>query len=71
MVEVMKIMGFLGGTEGKASTCNAGDLGLIPQVGKIPWRRTWQSTPVLLPGKFHGQGSLVGYTVHGIANSCT
>ena len=28
---------------------------------KIPWRRKWQSTPVLLPGKSHGQRSLVGY----------
>ena len=27
-------------------------------VGKIPWRRKWQPTPVLLPGKFHGQRSL-------------
>ena len=25
-----------------------------PWVGKIPWRRKWQPTPVLLPGKFHG-----------------
>ena len=25
------------------------------------WRRKWQPTPVLLPGKFHGQRSLVGY----------
>jgi len=31
-------------------------------VGKIPWRRKWQSTPVLLPGKSHGQRSLVGYS---------
>ena len=30
-------------------------------VGKIPWRRKWQSAPVLLPGKSHGQRSLVGY----------
>ena len=31
-----------------------------PRVGKIPWRRKWQSTPVLLPGKSHGEMSLVG-----------
>ena len=31
-----------------------------PWVEKIPWRRKWQRTPVLLPGKSHGQGSLVG-----------
>ena len=30
-----------------------------PWVGKIPWRRQWQSTPVL-PGEFHGQRSLAG-----------
>ena len=33
-------------------------------VGKIPWRRAWQPTPVLLPGEFHGQMSLALYTVH-------
>ena len=29
------------------------------------WRRKWQPTPVLLPGKFHGWGSLVGYSPWG------
>ena len=33
-----------------------------PQVGKIPWRREWQLTPGFLPGEFHGQRSLVGYS---------
>ena len=32
-----------------------------PWVGKIPWRRKWQPTPGLLPGKSHGQRSLEGY----------
>ena len=32
------------------------------QVRKIPWRRKWQPTPVLLPEKFHGWRSLVGYS---------
>ena len=36
-----------------------------PWVGKIPWRRKWQPTPVLLPGKFHGWRSLVGYSPQG------
>ena len=36
-----------------------------PCVGKICWRRKWESTPVLLPSKFHGQGSLVGYSPWG------
>ena len=33
-----------------------------PWVGKIPWRRNWQPTPVFLPGEFHGQRSLAGYS---------
>ena len=36
--------------------------GLDPWVGKIPWRKEWLLTPVFLPGEFHGQRSLVGYT---------
>ena len=32
-----------------------------PWVGKIPWRRKWQPTPVFWPGEPHGQWSLVGY----------
>ena len=40
-------------------------------MGKILWRRKWQSTPVFLPGKSHGQRSLVGYSPHGVADSWT
>ena len=36
--------------------------GCDPWVGKIPWRRAWQPTPVFLPGEPHGQRSLVGYS---------
>ena len=36
-----------------------------PWFEKIPWRRKWQPTPVFLPGKFHGQGSLAGYSPSG------
>ena len=43
------------GSDCKESVCNAEDLGLIPGIGKIPWRREWLSTPVFLPAKFHGQ----------------
>ena len=43
---------------GKESTCQCGKLGFDPWVRKIPWRRKWQLTPVLLPGKSHGQRSL-------------
>ena len=34
-------------------------------VKKIPWRRKWQPTPVFLPGKFHGQRGLAGYSLQG------
>ena len=36
-----------------------------PWVGQIPSKREWVSTPVLLPGEFHGQPSLVGYSPWG------
>ena len=36
-----------------------------PLVGKILWRREWQSTPVFLPEESHGQRSLVGYSPWG------
>ena len=35
--------------------------GLNPRIGKIPWRRKWQPTPVFLPGESHGQRNLAGY----------
>ena len=34
-------------------------------LGKIPWRRKWQLTPVFLPRESHGQRSLVGYSPQG------
>ena len=37
----------------------------------IYWRRQWQPTPVLLPGKSHGQRSLVGYSPWGREESDT
>ena len=42
-----------------------------PWVGKIPFRRAWQPTPVFLPGKFHGQRSLAGYSTWGHRESDT
>ena len=64
-------MGFPGVSDGKASAYNVGESGFNPWVGKIPWRRKWQSTPVLLPGKSHGQRSLVGYSSWGHKESDT
>ena len=47
-------MGVPDGSDGKESTCNAGDLGSIPGLGRTPWRREWLPTPVFWPGEFHG-----------------
>ena len=44
-------MGVPGRSDGKESTCNAGELGSIPVLGRSPWRRAWQPTPVFLPGE--------------------
>ena len=46
----------------KNPPANAGDAGSIPGKGKTPWKRKWQPTPVFLPGKFHGERNLVGYS---------
>ena len=58
-------MDFPGGSDGKASVCNVGDLGSIPGSGRSPGEGNGQSIPVLLPGKSHGQRSLVGYSPWG------
>ena len=56
---------FPGGPEDKESACNMGEPEFDLWVGKIPWRRKWQPTPVLLPGKFHLWRSLVCYSPWG------
>ena len=48
------------GSEGKASACNAGDLGSISGSGRSPGEG--HSTVVFLPGKSHGQRSIEGYS---------
>jgi len=59
---------FPGGTVGKESPCQCRRhkrCGFNYWVRKIPWRKKWQPTPAFLPGKFRGQGSLVGYSSWG------
>ena len=59
--------GFPGGTVLKNPPANAGNArvaGSIPGL-EDPWRRKWQPTPLFLPGKFHGQRSLAGYSPWG------
>ena len=50
---------------GKESACWYRRCGFDTWVRKIPWRRKWQPTLVFLPGKFHGQRSLAGYSPWG------
>ena len=64
-------MGFPRGSVVKNPPPNSGATGdrFDPCVGKIPWRSKWQSTPVVLPGKFHGQRNLAGYSPWGLKES--
>ena len=55
-------MDFPGGSAGKESACNVGDLGLIPGLG----RRERLPTPGFWPGEFHGL-----YVVHGVTKNQT
>jgi len=53
------------GTSGEESACQCRrhrECRFDLWVGRILWRRKWQPTPVFLPGKFHGQRSLAGYS---------
>ena len=54
---------------GKGPTCQWRQCGFDPWVGKIPWRRKQQPTPVVLPGKPNGQRSLAGYSPWGLKES--
>ena len=52
----------------KNPLARAGDVrhkrcGFDPWFRKIPWKRKWQPTPVLLPGESHGERSLAGYSI--------
>ena len=50
---------------GRESACQCRRCRFNPWVGKIPWRRKWQPTPIFLSRKSHGQRSLVGYSPWG------
>ena len=57
--------GFPSGASGKEPACQCRGLkrhGFDPWVRKITWRRKWQPTPVYVPGKFHEQRCLTGYS---------
>ena len=65
---------FLENASGKESTCqcrNYKSCGFHPWVGKIPWSRKWQPTPVFFPEESHGQRILAGYSPWGHTESDT
>ena len=59
MLRPPQTTGFSGGSDGNESACNAGDLGLIPGLGRSPGEGNG-NPPKFLPGEFQGQRSLVG-----------
>ena len=64
----MLLLFISGGASGKEPPCQCSRYkrrGFDPWIGKIPQRRKGQPTPVFLPGEFHGQRSLVGYSPWG------
>ena len=54
-----------GGSDSKRVCLPCRRPGFDPWVGKIPWSKIWQPTPVFLPGESHGQRSLAGYNPWG------
>ena len=62
----LSLSGFPGGSDGKRICLQCRfRLGFDPWIRKIPLRSKWLPTPVSLPGEFHGQRSLVGYSPWG------
>ena len=62
-------LGFPGGSTGKESTCNAGDLGPVPGLGRSPGEG--KGYPLQYSGLENSKGrrNLAGYTVHGVAEN--
>ena len=66
VAEMLCSRGFPGGSNSKESACSAGDPGSIPGLGRSPGGgHGYLPTPVFLLGEFHGQKSLVGYSLCG------
>ena len=62
-------VGCADGSDGKDSICNARRPEFDPWVGKIPWKRASQYTPVFLPGESKGQRSRAEYRPWGCKES--
>ena len=61
-MHINRVLSWLSGKESACQCERNKRHGFNPWVGKIPWRRKWQPTPVFLPGESHGQRSLGGYS---------
>ena len=57
--------GFPDGASGKKPACQCRRCRFNPWTRKISWRRSWEPTPVFLPGESRGQRSLTGYNPRG------
>ena len=64
-------LGFPADSDSKESACKVGNPDSIPGLGRFPWRREWIPTPLFLPGEFHGQRGLVGYSLRSRKESDT
>ena len=64
-------MGFPGGSDGKAPTCNVGDMGLIPELGRFPGGGHGNPLQYSCLENPHGQRSLAGYSPWGCKESDT
>ena len=61
-IKTIEAVGLPCSSNGKEICLQYRRLRFDPWVGKILWRREWQSTPVFLPRKSQGQRSLAGYS---------
>ena len=71
MMRVISVSVSVKGSNSKNNPPAVQETRFSPWVGKIPWRMEWLSTPVFLPGEFHGQRSLVDYSPWGCKGSDT
>ena len=70
MNKCLLLLLFPDGSDSKICACNVG-IWVSPWIGKIPWRRGRQPTPVFLPGESYGQRSLAGCSPQGHTESDT
>ena len=67
--DAYELLSWLSGKESPCQCRSCRRCGFSPWVGKMSWRTKWQPTPIFLPGKSHGQRSLVGYIPWGCKES--